>query len=50
MLEPEIGFPVGGKLNFHQSFLQFNVKNIYIYICEELLQKNILNLTGSTEC
>ena len=48
MLEPEIGFPVGGKLNFHQSFLQLNAKKKNI--CEELLQKNILNLTGSTEC
>ena len=30
MLEPEIGLVVWGKLNFDQSFLQFNVKeNIY---------------------
>ena len=26
MLDPGVGFIVGGRLNFNQSFLQFNVK------------------------
>ena len=52
MLEFEVGLVDGGKMNFDQSFLPFNVKKKKKKkknTCKQLIEKNILKLTVNAQ-